>query len=240
MRVSQFEIHRLIQRAMEALGAGYGADRDAARSAAWLEARQLPGLAAFERDLAGLEAALPTPRIERRGESEIVIALNGSAIAVAGVLLDLVVGETRRSGQVLLRLRGCTMPLYLIPAAIEAGLGAPLSLAWPTALGGVGAVIGGGEATLSLTPATESGAALLAAPTGEVVLAVPGTVPFSPRLDPVLTPDALTQRFDESLSKGIAIDPGLWCRLDKVAARVQVPASTVSRERGAGGGDANI
>ena len=44
MRASQFEIYRLVQRAMEALGAGYGVDRDAARMTAWLEARGLPGL----------------------------------------------------------------------------------------------------------------------------------------------------------------------------------------------------
>ena len=240
MRVSQFEIHRLIQRAMEALGAGYGVDRDAARCVAWLEARGLPGLAAFESDLAQLETGLPVPRIAPRSESEIAIALGGSAIASTGALLDLAVANTRRSGKALLRLRGCTTPLYLIPAAIEAGLDLPLSLAWSTALGGVGAIIGEGDVTLYLNPAAKIDAALLAASIGDVVLAVPGVEPAGPDLEAVWTPEDLAQRFDESLSRGVGVDPARWRRLDEVAARVQVPASIVSRERGAGGGDANI
>src|SRR5690348_3808492 len=73
MRVSQFEIYRLIQRSMEALGAGYGVDRDAARFVAWLEARGLPGLAAFEQELGRLETGLPMPRLIRHGEREIEI-----------------------------------------------------------------------------------------------------------------------------------------------------------------------
>lgn len=240
MQVSQFEIHRLIQRAMEALGAGYGVDRDAARCIAWLEARGLPGLAAFERDLASLETGLPKPRIEHRSEGEIAIAIGGSAIASASALLDLAVANTRRSGRALLRLSGCTAPLYLIPAAIEAGLDSALSLAWPTALGGVGAIIGGGNVTLYLKPAAKIDAALLAAPTGDVVLVVREVEPLSPDLEVALTPEDLALRFDESLSQGVDVDRALWRRLDKVAARVQVPASVVSRERGAGGGDANI
>jgi len=240
MQVSQFEIHRLIQRAMEALGAGYGVDRDAARCIAWLEARGLPGLAAFESDLARLETGLPRPRIERRSESEIAIALGGSAIASTGALLDLAAAKTRRSGRALLRLSGCTAPLYLIPAAIEAGLDSALSLAWPTALGGVAALISGDGIALYLKPVTKVSAALSAAPTGDVVLAVPGVEPLSPDLEVALTPEDLARRFDDSLNKGVEVDPALWLRLDKVAARVQVPASVVSRERGAGGGDANI
>ena len=240
MRVSQFEIHRLIQRAMEALGAGYGVDRDAARCIAWLEARGLPGLAAFKSDLATLETGLPRPKIEHRSESEIAIAFGGSVIAATGALLDLAVADVRRSGRALLRLSGCTAPLYLVPAAIEAGLDSALLLAWPTALGGVAALISGDGMTLYLKPVTKIGAALLAAPTGDVVLAVPGVEPPSPDLEMALTPEDLAQRFDETLGKGVDVDAALWLRLDKVAARVQVPASVASRERGAGGGDANI
>jgi acyl-coenzyme A synthetase/AMP-(fatty) acid ligase len=56
---------------------------------------------------------------------------------------------------------------------------------------------------------------------------------------PALSAENLAARLDDSLAKGIAADPALWRRLDAVAARVQVPASAASRERGAGGGDAN-
>lgn len=239
MRVSQFEIHRLVQRAMEALGAGYGVDRDAARYVTWLEARGLPGLAAFGQELTRLEAGLPKPRIEQRSAVEIEIVLDGPAIACAGALLDVAVGQARRSGEVLLRLRGCRGPLLLIPAAVEASM--PLSLDWPTASGEIAAITAQGNATLFAGKEVDVGAALRAEPTGDVLLRIiPKTAPTRTDVAVALTADSLRQRLDDSLNSGIAVDDALWQRIDRVAARVQVPASTVSRERGAGGGDANI
>jgi hypothetical protein len=239
MRVSQFEIYRLIQRSMEALGAGYGVDRDAARFVSWLEARGLPGLVMFEQQLARLEAGLPVPRIEHQSEAEIDVVLDGAAIACAGALLDLAAGRARQSGAVQLRLRGCRAPLYLIPAAAEADI--PLSLTWPTALGEVGAVMAQGNVTLFSRQGVKIDAALLAEATGDVLLrAIGKTVPRRTGLGVALTADMLRQRLDGSFSAGVAVDPALWQRIDRVAGRVQVPATTVSRERGAGGGDANI
>lgn len=239
MRVSQFEIYRLIQRSMEALGAGYGVDRDAARFVAWLEARGLPGLAAFEQELGRLETGLPMPRLIRHGEREIEIALNGPAVACAGALLDLASGQVRQSGDVQLRLLGCTAPLYLIPASVEADL--PLSLSWPTSCGEVDAVIAQGDVNLFAKEGVALEAALLAEPAGEVLLGTIGkTSPRRTAVGMALTADSLRRRLDHSLDAGVAVDPALWQRIDRVAARVQVPASTVSRERGAGGGDANI
>jgi len=239
MRVSQFEIYRLIQRSMEALGAGYGVDRDAARFVAWLEARGLPGLAAFEQELGRLETGMPVPRPIRHGATEIEIALDGPAVACAGALLDLASGQVRQSGDMQLRLLGCSAPLYLIPAAVEADL--PLSLAWPTPRGEVGAVIAQGNVTLFVKEGVAIEAALLAELAGDVLLrAIRKASPRRAGVGVALTADSLRQRLDHSLDAGVAVDPALWQRIDRVAARVQVPASTVSRERGAGGGDANI
>ncbi|HEY2891732.1 MAG TPA: DUF3726 domain-containing protein [Dongiaceae bacterium] len=230
MRVSQFEIYRLIQRAMEALGAGYGVDRDAARAVAWLEARALPGLAAFDAELPRLEAGLPLARLQSRGESELVIEAGGSAIASAGAVLDLATTVGR------LRLQGCTTPLFLIPGAADAAKNHPLSLAWQIAAGNVLLTFSGGP-NLFLPPGTEVRSALLAEPQGDVVIERATAMP--PELAPALTAETLAARLDESLNKGIAGAPALWRRLDAVAARIQVPASETSRERGAGGGDAN-
>src|SRR5258708_36921108 len=55
MRVSQFEIYRLVQRALEGSGAPYGVDRDGAQAVAWLESRGLPGLRILQEDLPLLE-----------------------------------------------------------------------------------------------------------------------------------------------------------------------------------------
>ena len=239
MRVSQFEIYRLIQRSMEALGAGYGVDRDAARAAAWLEARGLPGLLAFANALPKLEGGMPVPRFIQRGDTEVEITVGGPAIACAGALLDLATGQMRQSAGVQLRLRGCTAPLYLIPATAEADV--PLMLAWPSGLGEVSAHVSRGNVTLfAAAPGTAFDAALLAEPTGDVLLrAIDETSSTHEGAGPALSADALRQRLDESLAAGVGVDEDLWERLNSVAARVQVPASTTSRERGAGGGDAN-
>jgi diadenosine tetraphosphatase ApaH/serine/threonine PP2A family protein phosphatase len=236
MRVSQFEIHRLIQRAMEALGAGYGVDRDAARCIAWLEARGLPGLTVFDRELAALELGLPAARLQAQSEAGTIIDLGGSAIACAGAVVDLALAKFRQSAGARIRLRGCTTPLFLIPALAEAALPAA-SLDWLADGGEVSVTAGGGEATVLLPPDMSLNEAL-AIPQGDTLLVVPAAPP-PPGLVNALSPIQLADRLNWVLSRGIDVDPALWRRLDAVAARVQVPASEASRERGAGGGDAN-
>ena len=62
---------------------------------------------------------------------------------------------------------------------------------------------------------------------------------MAPAARPFLDPAELARRYEISLAQGIEVDDALWRRIDAVAARVQVPASTESRLKGAGGGDAN-
>jgi hypothetical protein len=54
-----------------------------------------------------------------------------------------------------------------------------------------------------------------------------------------LDPAELARRYERALAQGIEVEEEIWRRIDAVAARVQVPASTESRLKGAGGGDAN-
>jgi hypothetical protein len=240
MQVSQFEIYRLVQRAMEALGAGYGVDRDAARAVAWLEARGLPGLAAFAGELPGLERGMPVTKLERGAAGEIRIdAGDGSAIAFAGAAMDLVVGQARRDGSARLSCR-CRSPLFLIPAAVETAGDLSVDLAWPDGEGGVRAIVGPGAAlSLFMRAERKADAGLLNQPAGEVVITVSSN-PLRPPAGLVVALDgnALARRLTQSLDKGIAAEDPLWRRLDAVAARVQVPPSEESR-KGAGGGDAN-
>ena len=206
MHVSQFEIHRLIQRAMEALGAGYGVDRDAARAVAWLEARGLPGLAVFDRELATLELGLPAARLQDQIEPETIIDLGGSAIACAGAVADLAVAKFRQSAGARIRLRGCTTPLFLIPALAEAALPAA-SLDWLADDGEVCVTAGNGEATsLPAGPMLSLNEAL-AIPQGDTLLAVPAAAP-PPGLVKALSPVQLTDRLNWVLSRGIDDRPG--------------------------------
>ncbi len=237
MQVSQFEIYRLIQRAMEALGAGYGVDRDAARHVTWLQARGFPALELFDHELAALEARLPRARLQGPSGHETIVDIDGSPIACAGALVDLVLARFRQSGEGRLRLRGCTTPLFLIPALAETASPGG-SLSWLMGEGEVSVTAGGGEAALFAAPEISILPAL-AAPPGDVLLAMPALATPPGRVQ-ALAARQLADRLNACLSRGVDVDEALWRRIDAVAARVQVPASSVSRERGAGGGDANI
>jgi hypothetical protein len=236
MQVSQFETHRLIQRAVEALGASFGVDRDAARSVAWLQARGLPALELFDRELATLESGLPAARLQGQSGSETIIDIAGSAIACAGAVADIAVAKFRQLGSARIRLRGCTSPLFLIPALADAA-SPSASLKWVVDEDEVSVTAGGGEATIFF-PGDVSLNEALAIPRGDTLISVPALAP-PPGLIAVCTPLKMAERLNAVLSWGNDVDPALWRRIEAVAARVQVPASETSRERGAGGGDAN-
>jgi Protein of unknown function (DUF3726) len=213
MRVSQFEIYRLVQRALEGAGTPYGVDRDGAQAAAWLEARGLPALRLLMADLPGLDGRFEGLRLAGRE----IDAAGLSAIAYGSAVIDL--ARTRPS----LTLRRCRSPLFLLPAA-EAVPG--LALRWRQPAGEVlcrGSRIQGSEAALlDATPADI-----------EIGAATASDLPV------FLDPAELARRYERALAQGIEVKEEIWRRIDAVAARVQVPASTESRLKGAGGGDAN-
>src|SRR6516164_8110614 len=144
MRVSQFEIYRLVQRALEGSGAPYGVDRDGAQAIAWLEAHGLPGLRLLLADLTGLDGKFRGLKLGR----EEIDASDRSAIAYGSAVIDLARGWPA------LRLRRCRSPLFLLPAAIAVP---GRSLAWSQAAGPVfcrdGFLHGSAAALLDPTPA---------------------------------------------------------------------------------------
>lgn len=241
MQVSQFEIHRLVQRALEGLGAGYGADRDGGRAVAWLEAHGLPGLAALGADLPDLERGIRPPRLEYDGAGDPALEAGGaSAITFASAAIDLALARAAASGRSRLRLRRCRSPLYLIPAALEGASGAAIALDWPAV---IVRIEGEGALTLMSAPGLDLPAGLLDRAPCDIEIHVAPKGPDLPKtrgdLSEILGQDELARRLAQSLDHGITVDPALWRRIDAVAARVQVPASEESRRKGAGGGDAN-
>ena len=89
MRVSQFEIYRLVQRALEGSGAPYGVDRDGAQAVAWLESRGLPGLRLLQEDLPLLEGRFTGLALTRNAEDIEIDAAGISAIAYGSAVIDL-------------------------------------------------------------------------------------------------------------------------------------------------------
>ena len=231
MFVSQFEIYRLAQRALEGSGAPYGVDRDGARAVAWLEARGLPGLERLAADLPGLEGKFSGLVPPKDG----VLDAGGlSALAYAGGVLDLWRARRDRKSAALLAIENCRSPIFLMAmAAVE---GRELGLSWQAA---------GVDVCCRVAP---DGGVRLAAGLGPGLVAAlraPGPTRVEigvERIDAatdVLGPDELDRRHDLALRQGIAVDEDIWRAVDTVAARVQVPASDQSRLKGAGGGDAN-
>jgi hypothetical protein len=240
MQVSQFEIHRLVQRALEALGAGYGVDRDGARAVAWLEAHDLPGLAALAAALPGLERGIRPLRLEPGSPGNLAIdAGRTSAIAFASAAIDLVCTYPA-AAEAGLHIRACRSALFLIPAALENAAGAAVRLDWRRVTVEIGSRDG---FRLFLAAGEDLAACLLEAEPSDIeVRTMPGghswPAPLPGSVES-LNADELARRFARSLNQGISVDPIVWHRIDGVAARVQVPASEESRRRGAGGGDAN-
>jgi Protein of unknown function (DUF3726) len=220
MRVSQFEIYRLVQRALEGSGAPYGVDRDGAQAVAWLESRGLPGLRLLQEDLPLLEGRFTGLTLTRNTEGIEIDATGVSAIAYGSAVIDLA-----RDGATL-HIHRCRSPLFLLPAAVA--VSAALEFRWGDILcahGDTGASLwfGAGEALLDPTPCEVQ------------IRSRSAAMSARPSLDPA----ELARRYEISLAQGIEVDDALWRRIDAVAARVQVPASTESRLKGAGGGDAN-
>ena len=215
MRVSQFEIYRLVQRALEGSGAPYGVDRDGAQAVAWLEARGLPGLRLLRADLPGLDGKIRGLALRH----EEIDAGGLSAIAYGSAVMDLARGRAS------LKLRRCRSPLFLLPSAVASDL----TLCWRQAAGELrccaSGLHGSEPALLDPTPAdVEIRSGDAAQPAGPAFL------------------DAaeLARRYGRALEQGVEVDEEIWREIDAVAARVQVPASPESRLKGAGGGDANL
>jgi hypothetical protein len=242
MRVSQFEIYRLCQRSLEALGAAYGIDRDGAEAVVWLEARGLPGLALLARDLPALEKPGAFAGLmggPAAGEAKLD-AGGRPAIVLLGGVIDFLrlqaAGAKDRRGQLILQ--SCLSPLTLLPAAHAAcERDDELEIAW----GGITARIGAKRLAIAVQPGLDLAEALSQAGPFAVrlVLALAHGSGKRFAVPPALTQDDLDEAFVRSLGEGVEVDDALWERLSAIAARVQVPASEVSRLKGAGGGDAN-
>jgi hypothetical protein len=230
MRVSQFEIYRLCQRALEGLGAPYGVDQDGARTVAWLEARGLPGLALLAAGLPRLEGGFGGLAL---APGEVIDAGGRPAVAYGSAVIDLLAAPAAKGAT--LHLRRCRAPLFLLPPAVAAAAGdLAVELGWNSVRCRV-APAGRVDLTPSPGPALEA----LLRDGGETEVTASAW-----RAEPRSHADGATEAvFAEwlrrSLDHGVAVDAATWAAIAEIAARVQVPASAESRLKGAGGGDAN-
>lgn len=250
MKVSQNEVYRIAQRALEGAGAAYGIDRDGAHAVAWLDGRGLPGLAMLAAALDRMDGAFePLPPPSREGANGVLDLAGRPAVAWAGAVMDcltLLLAEDANAG---LALRQARWPLFLLPLAVQRVAGGHIvRLRWQA---------GGAMLTCIANPV--AGCRIVAE--GEAVSGEGGLAPFfasalpadvtldaparvtrgTIRTEPAAVIDAaaLEMALQRSLAEGIAVDDAVWSRVTAAANRVLVPDSPESRARGAGGGDAN-
>lgn len=217
MRVSLNEIMTLAERAARGAGATPGADTEAGRHAAWLEGHGLPALAPMAASLGRGPAVLEA----RAGAVDLADA---SLVFHAGALIDLAVARAAEGAPGLVA-RAARDPLFLVAAAArfaEAGLA--LAIGWGDAgarLGADGGLALHGGSVQALAPA---GA-------GDVAVVV-GPAPAFPPL--LFDGRALDRRWRRAVAAGVEADDATLDVLHGYARRTYVPASALSRSRGAG------
>lgn len=223
MRLSANDIYRMAQRAVEGAGAPPGLDADAAAAVEWLELAGLPGVARLVADLDAGRAAPETCRARTREPSRLRFE-DASALLVGALAVEWAVAAAPGRS----RFDGLVSPLGLLPpaaarAAESGGIaivaGSIAAACFPVA--GEPSLAGDWTLAESGTVAVETGAG-----------AVPLFAEAKTRLPPV--DGSLAANRLHRLRTGNEIDDALWRRLAAHAARILVPASAVSRARGAG------
>ncbi|MBM3583637.1 MAG: DUF3726 domain-containing protein [Alphaproteobacteria bacterium] len=215
MHVSLNEIATTVERAARGAGATAGVDTEAGAAATWLEARGLPALDP-------LAAALKHGPARGLVLDDGRVALADASCAFhAGTLIDLAVARLR-SGAGGLKVTDARDPLFLVAAAERfARTGLALTIAWD-----------GAEVRFDAAGALAlHGAVLVPASDVNVDVRVAGP---PPRAAATLAATALDRRWRDAIARGVDVDPATWTRLRDFARRTYVPASALSRSRGAG------
>lgn len=247
IRVSQNEVYRTAQRALEAAGAPFGLDRDGALAVAWLEARQLPGLELLAVALGRLDGAFDSFAAPELDGTPAVLDLAGRpAVVASGAVLDcLGLLRDRRGGPAPLSLRRCRWPLFLLPALAAASVGGTgFLLRWRYGAATVTCIAEPSGRCRIVLESSRIDLGQVVRSSGPVEVLVQertSSVRHAGRADHARIVDAetLEAALRRTLTAGILVDDALWARIGEVAARVLVPPSDESRQRGAGGGDPN-
>lgn len=220
MLCSQNEIQTLAAKAARGAGLPWGVADEAGRAARWLEARGLAGLSALDHALERLSApdwrrSFPLPEgVTWRGKSgEIDGLLAGMTLADAAHRpLPFAAG----GALLLVRVR---WPLLAVPF-----------LAGVSRVSGARLAVSLGPQTPAIEIGPQSAGRSCRALEG---MAFAETVRIEAGRDGATPPDL------PYLDGGIAVDSGVYARLDRRAARTYVPESAESQVRGAGDGDLN-
>ena len=224
MSYSYYEVYTNAQRAFSGLGFPYGADEDAAFIISWLEAFELSGIHLFANIQNKIDNNFDGTLTNKDFVNEINLEKK-SCLMIGPGLVDFVNFQTLKNNEVNLEIQQCIDPLFLIPLlyrSVQKNIYSKISYQNKTL-----AILAKNRIFIHDDIKNNN------CPNFSLYLSrsetqIPDEQDFS-------TYDILNQ----NLSDGLNPHQSSWDKISALAFRTYVPESETSREKGAGGGDAN-
>ena len=224
MSYSYYEIYTNAQRAFSGLGFPYGADEDAAFIISWLEAFELNGIHLFANIQKKIDNNYDGTLTNKNFVNEINLEKK-SCLMIGPGLVDFVNFQTLKNNEVNLEIQQCIDPLFLIPLlyrSVQKNIYSKISNQNKTL------TILGNNKIFIHDDIKNNNCPNFSLYLSKSEIQIPDEQDFS-------TYDILNQ----NLSNGLNPHQSSWDKISALAFRTYVPESETSREKGAGGGDAN-
>ena len=224
MSYSYYEVYTNAQRAFSGLGFPYGADEDAAFIISWLEAFELSGIHLFANIQKRIDNNFDGTLTNKDFVNEINLEKK-SCLMIGPGLVDFLNFQTLKNNEVKLEIQNCLDPLFLIPLlyrSIQKNIYSKISNQNKTLT-----ILGKNE--IFIHDDIKNNNCLNFA-----IYLSKSEFQITDKQD-FLTYDIL----NKNLSYGLNPHQSSWDKISALAFRTYVPESETSREKGAGGGDAN-
>ena len=224
MSYSYYEVYTNAQRAFSGLGFPYGADEDAAYIISWLEAFKLDGIHLFSRIHIKIDnnfnGALENNKLTNKINLE-----NRSCLMIGPGLIDFLNFHTSKNNSINLEFQNCSDPLFLIPLlyrSVKKNIFSKI-----INQNKIYAVLGKNEIFIH-DDIKKNDCTNFILNLSKHEYKIPSEE------------QSLDYNFlNTNISNGLNPNQSSWDKISNLAFRTYVPESEESREKGAGGGDAN-
>jgi len=221
---SYYEVYTNAQRAFSGLGFPYGADEDAAFIISWLEAFELSGIHLLSNIQKRIDNNFDGTLTNKDFVNEINLEKK-SCLMIGPGLVDFLNFQTLKNNEVKLEIQNCLDPLFLIPLlyrSIQKNIYSKISNQNKTL-----AILGKNKIFIH-DDIKNNNCRNFSLYLSKSEIQIKDEQDF-------LTYETLNQ----NLSYGLNPHQSSWDKISELAFRTYVPESETSREKGAGGGDAN-
>ena len=226
MSYSYYEVYTYTHRAFEGLGFPYGADEDAAFIITWLELYNLDGVHLLASNINKFDQKYDGV-VDQMHSDNLINLKNKSSLMVAPGLIDYLESKTKTTDNQILVLENCSYPIFFIP--VLANLLKKQIYTIVKISNNIVCVMSENKISISDKLLRN----LEAQQSFSISLTKKNN--FFNNLD--FNIDLTNKK--ESLSLGVDPKKKDWEKILQIASRIYVPESDESREKGAGGGDAN-